>query len=96
MVAIVLFYFFVFFISVSLMFLYQSAYKKLLKLIFENCRRPKSSLVFVTVSFGFYNLALGFTHRLLLLHPEWQIVAILAIEVAYLIALIALLLQRFF
>jgi hypothetical protein len=96
MVAIVLFYFFVFFFSVSLMLLYRSAYKKLLKFIFENCRRPNSSLAFMTVSFGFYNLALGFTHRLLLLRPNWQISAILAIEVAYLIALITLLLQRFF
>jgi hypothetical protein len=96
MVVIVLFYFLVFFFSVSLMLIYKSTYKKLLKFIFENCRYPNSSLIFMKISFGFYNLALGFAHRLLLLHPNWQICTILFLEIAYLVGLITLLLKKFF
>lgn len=50
----------------------------------------------MTVSFGFYNLALGFAHRLLLNYPNWQIYVLIIIEIVYLISLIFLMIKKFF
>ena len=96
MVVIVFCYFLVFCFSISLMMIYKSAYQKLVKFIFENCKQPLYSVPFMTISFGFYNLALGFAHRILLNHPNWQIYVLLFIEMVYLIALITLIIKGFF
>jgi hypothetical protein len=72
-VVIIGFFFFIFIVSIGLMIMYKSSYRKLTKFIFENCRRPENSLVFMTFSFGFYNILLGSVHRIFLNLPNLQI-----------------------
>jgi hypothetical protein len=93
---IVFFFFFIIFFSFGLMMLYKSAYQKLTKLIYENCRRPYNSLCYMTFSFGIYNVLLGLVHRLFLNFPNLQIYLLTTIELAYLILIIYLVSHRFF
>lgn len=95
-VAIIFFYFFIVFVSVALMMLYKAAYRKLTKIIYENCRRPQNSLCYMTFSFGIYNILLGIVHRLFINSPNLQIYLLTAIELSYLIVIVYLIWNRFF
>lgn len=95
-VAIIYTYFLVFFFALSSMILYRSTYGKLLKYIFHNCKYPLSSTLYMTVTFGIYNILLGFTHRLLLSYPTTQLYALLVVEIAHLTFIIILLFRKFY
>jgi hypothetical protein len=95
-VAIIFSYFMVFFFAVASMLIYRAAYRKMLKYVYENCRQPLSSSLYMSFSFGLYNIGLGFLHRLLLSTPMMQLYLLIAFEILYLTVLLYLLFRHFF
>ena len=95
-VAIIYGYFLVFFFALASMILYRSAYGKLLKHVFHNCKKPLSSTLYMTATFGIYNVLLGFVHRLLLLRPLAQLCALIGLEIAHLAFVIVLIFRKFY
>lgn len=95
-VVIIFGYFFIFFFTLTSTILYRSTYGKLLKYIFHNCKKPLSSTLYMTVTFGIYNILLGFIHRLLLSYPITQLYVLLVVEIAHLTFIIVLLFCKFY
>lgn len=95
-VAIIYSYFLVFFFALTSMMLYRSTYGKLLKYVFHNCKKPLSSTPYMTISFGIYNIMLGFIHRLLLSYPLAQLYLLITVEMAHLTFIIVLLFRKFY
>lgn len=95
-VAIIYAYFLVFFFALTSMMLCRSAYGKLLKYVFHNCKKPLSSTLYMTVTFGIYNILLGFIHRLLLSYPLTQLYLLIGVEIAHITFIIVLLFRKFY
>jgi hypothetical protein len=89
--AIIFAYFIVFVLAISSMLLHRATYGKALKYVFDICRYPSSSYILMTVAFGFFDVFLGFTHRLLLKDPFLQLCILITLEVGCLAFLLVFL-----
>lgn len=89
-------YFLIFTIAIGSMLFLKALYGKLVKYIYENCKNPTTSSFQMSLSFGFYNILLGFIHRILLPFPLLQLYLLLAVEATYLYILVRLVYHRFY
>lgn len=78
-VVIVMYYFVLFVLVTASVLLYRVFYGKLLKYVYDNCKKPGVESFHIWINYSLYNVLLGSVHRILLESPLMQLYVLIVI-----------------